>query len=325
MKALVAFLLTALVSLGAPAAAAAAGDYTLPFHDPGVGLSYGVDRDRAVGSQLDWTGQAWKDTAYHWGRVYDQHSGIDYPMPLQSAVAAARDGTVLDIEEGFGTTQFGSYGNFVRVGHPDGVETLYYHLAFGGALVSIGAQVQAGQTIGRSGCSGICYGSHLHFQVSQATASGVRTVDPMAERWWTTWPGRVPFLGGYVRESNASTEVIRQYTTATHWVEFRNLGGRTWWRDRSGARALLATWLPATRSSQFRATDWRSASVPTWLDPTSVPPDGTGRFTFGLRAAVPTGSYSEAFNLRIDPIYWFDAASLGNFYIPITVITNQIE
>ena len=37
MKALAAVLLTVLVSIGAPAAAAAAGDYTLPFHDPGVG------------------------------------------------------------------------------------------------------------------------------------------------------------------------------------------------------------------------------------------------------------------------------------------------
>ena len=38
-------------------AAAATDDYTLPFYDPGVALSYGVDRDPRVGVQLDYTGK----------------------------------------------------------------------------------------------------------------------------------------------------------------------------------------------------------------------------------------------------------------------------
>jgi hypothetical protein len=79
------------------------------------------------------------------------------------------------------------------------------------------------------------------------------------------------------------------------------------------------------RISGFRASDWPSGSVPTWLDPASVPPDGIGRFTFGLRAAVSPGSYSEAFNLKADLLAWFDWNRLGGYYIPIVVTSNQVE
>ena len=325
MRALRIGLLSAVVLLTLPATVAASGDYTLPFYDPTVGLSYGVDRNQTPGVQLDWTGQTWYDTATHYGRVYDQHTGIDYPMGLSSTVAASRDGTVVDLEEGYGTTAFGQFGNFVRIGHANGVETIYYHLAYAGALVRVGDRVVAGQLVARSGCSGMCYGAHLHFEVRQATSSGWRMVDPMAERWWTTWPGRVPFLGAYVRESNASTEVIKRGYTISHWVEFRNTGGRTWYRDLVTSRTLLGTWAPPGRSSAFRAADWPSSSVATWLDTASVPPDQVGRFTFGLRASVEPGSYSEAFNLRVDPVFWFDPARLGNFFVPIMVISNQLE
>ena len=42
--------------------AAAADDFTLPFHNPAVTLSYGLDRDPRPGYQLDWAGQLWHDS-----------------------------------------------------------------------------------------------------------------------------------------------------------------------------------------------------------------------------------------------------------------------
>jgi murein DD-endopeptidase MepM/ murein hydrolase activator NlpD len=318
-------MLLALSGLIAPAPVAAADDFTLPFHNPGVALSYGMDRDRRPGYQLDWTGQLWQDTVPHWGRVYDQHTGLDYPMGLYSAVAAARSGTVVDLQEGFGTTQYGNFGNFVRVRHADGRDTLYYHLAQSGALVAVGQAVAAGQTIGQSGCSGLCNGAHLHFELLRPSGSGWQSVDPMADRLWTTWPGRVPFSAAYVRESNAGTVTIKRQATVTHWVEFRNLGGRTWLRDVSSGRLKLGTWSPAGRASTFRASDWPASWVPTYLDPASVAPDGTGRFTFGLRAAVSPGSYTEFFNLLADPLFWFDHARLGGYYVPIFVTSGQVQ
>ena len=308
-----------------PTATYALDDYTLPFYDPTVTLSYGVDRDATLNRQLDWTGQVWNDGLTHYGRVYDQHTGADYPMALRSEVAAAKDGTVVDTEGGYGTSQFGSFGNFVKIQHSDGRQTLYYHLASaadGGIGVGIGADVVAGQRIGRSGCSGLCYGAHLHFELLtwSSTAKAFKPSDPLAERRWTTWPGRVPFDAAYVRENNGGTEVIRRGATVTHWVEFRNIGGRTW---RSGSTAL-ATWNPAAHASLFKATDWPNSWLATFVDATSVLPDGVGRFTFGLRGSPPAGSYVETFNLQSYGVRWFDHRRLGGFYVPI-VVSNLTE
>jgi murein DD-endopeptidase MepM/ murein hydrolase activator NlpD len=316
-------LLFALVVLGR-GTALAADDYTLPFYNPGVSLSYGMDRDRALNRQLDWTGQVWNDGVPHAGRVYDQHSGSDYPMALRSEVAAAKDGTVIDLEGSFGTSQFGNFGNFILLQHADGRRTLYYHLASaadGGIGVAIGNAVVAGQLIGRSGCSGTCYGAHLHFEMLawNASANAYRSADPLAERRWTTWPGRVPFAAAYVRESNSGTEVIRPGQTITHWVEFRNTGGRTWRNNATPGRIGLATWSPAAHASLFAATDWPSSWMATYLDAAAVAPDGVGRFTFGLRGSPPLGSYKETFNLVAQSIRWFDHARLGGFYVPIQV------
>ena len=327
---LVAAALLQLASLGiAVGSALATDDYTLPFYNPAVALSYGVDRDRALNRQLDWTGQAWNDGAPHYGRVYDQHTGVDYPMALRSEVAVAKDGTVVDVEGGFGTTQFGSFGNFVLVQHGDGRQTLYYHLASaadGGIGVAPGASVLAGQRIGRSGCSGLCYGAHLHFELLTWSSTATKFVpsDPLAERRWTTWPGRIPFDAAYVRESNGGTEVIRRGATITHWVEFRNTGGRTWRNSGAVGRIGLATWNPAAHASIFRAADWPYTWMATLLDATTVLPDGVGRFTFGLKGAPVPGSYTEAFNLQAQNLRWFDYKRLGNYHIPI-VISNLTE
>jgi len=305
-------------------AVAATDDYTLPFYDPDVTLSYGVDRNMQPGVQLDWTGQVWAGDAPHPGRVYDNHTGSDYPMAVLSHLAAAKAGTVVDVEGGFGTQEFGTFGNFVQIRHADGRHTLYYHLASaadGGLVVGVGQAVSAGQWVGRSGCSGICFGPHLHFEVLAPMSGKLVPVDPLSGRLYTTWPPRVPFLAGYVRESNAGTEVIERGGTITHWVEFRNLGGRSWRRDVSIGKIALGTWAPAKHASPFRASDWPSSWLATLADQSPVPPDGIGRFTFGLRGSVAEGSYRETFNLVADGLRWFDHARLGGFYVPIIVTT----
>lgn len=311
--------------LVACATARAADDYTLPFYDPDVGLLYGVDRDPRLGVQLDYTGKTWFDTSLHPGRVYDNHTGIDYPMPLHSPIAAAREGTVIDTEGGYGTEQYGQFGNFVRVQHDDGRDTLYYHLASradGGLDVRRDDEVVAGQKVGEAGCSGRCTGPHLHFEVLLAGEDFVQ-VDPMFRRLWTTWPGRVPFLAAYVRESNSGTEVVRRSKVVTHWVEFRNTGGRTWRPSIWPGRAVLGTWDPASHDSPFQATDWINSWAATRVD-AATSPDEVGRFTFGIRGGPPPGSYRETFNLTAQGVRWFDHEELGGFYIPI-VVSNLSE
>lgn len=299
----------------------AADDYTLPFHDPTVSLSYGVDRDPRSCVQADWTGQVWLDCAAHWGRVYDNHTGMDFPMPAFSGVAVARDGVVIDLFEGFGTWQFGANGNYVLVGHPDGKRTLYYHLAQNGVLVGVGDQVTAGQVIARSGCSGKCYGEHLHFELLAQQSGRWLPADPNWERRWTTWPGRVPFLATYWRENTAAAETVIRGQTIAHWVEFRNDGGRTWRNDIGRGRILLGTWNPAAHASPFRAWDWGSSWYATNVD-SATAPGQVGRFTFGLYGGPAPGSYRETFNLVANSLFWFDHAHLGGFWVPINVVSG---
>ena len=206
------------------------------------------------------------------------------------------------------------------VSHADGRRTLYYHLAQNGALVSVGQAVSAGQWIAASGCSGQCYGAHLHFEMRAAVGGYWTSVDPIFEKRFTTTPGRVPFLATYLRESNGGMEVIKRYTTVTHWVEFVNAGGRAWRNNVGIGRVLLGTWNPATHASIFGAIDWPSSWVASNVDQTSVPPGGVGRFTFGLHAESPPGNYDESFNLLANTLRWFDWQALGSFHVPITVI-----
>lgn len=302
------------LSLFAVGAAAATDDYTLPFTNPDVVMSYGVDRDPRACVQLDWTGQTWWDCTTHWGRSYDNHTGQDYPMGDGSTVVAARDGIVIDFSESNPSTP-GPWGNYVLVEHPGGVRTLYYHLLKDGALVERQQKVFAGQQIALSGCSGNCWGSHLHYEV---IING-RFTDPHADRRWTTWPARVPYLASYVGEDNPNTVFVKRGQTVGHWVEFRNNGGRQWRNDLGTLRLMLTTWNPALHASAFRAADWPSATVATNQDQVAVNPGGIGRYSFGIKGGPVAGEYTEYFNLLAQRVFWFDWGRIGEFRVPIRV------
>lgn len=97
--------------------------------------------------------------------------GIDidlYNNP-SAPIAAATSGTVIFA----GGNACCSYGLYVVVLSPDGIETLYAH--FSSISVSAGQQVSQGQTLGIAGCTGYCTGNHLHFEVID---NGVR-VNPL--------------------------------------------------------------------------------------------------------------------------------------------------
>ncbi len=88
-----------------------------------------------------------------WGRM---HTGIDIAVGYGTPIHAAASGTV--IFAGW----MGGYGNFVIVDHGGGLSTAYAHqssIAVGGGTVS------QGQVLGYVGCTGHCFGPHLHFEV----------------------------------------------------------------------------------------------------------------------------------------------------------------
>lgn len=91
------------------------------------------------------------------GESAEFHTGTDLACAQGSAVYAAADGIVRVA----GTHE--SYGNYLRLLHPNGDETLYAHLQY--LFVRPGEQVAAGQQIGTAGQTGRVTGPHLHFEL----------------------------------------------------------------------------------------------------------------------------------------------------------------
>ena len=87
------------------------------------------------------------------------HRGIDIPCSMGSDIIAVADGTVIYV--GY----LGNAGNAVIVDHGSGISSCYFHLSE--FLVSEGDSVTAGQTICKSGSTGVSTGPHLHFAVRE--------------------------------------------------------------------------------------------------------------------------------------------------------------
>jgi murein DD-endopeptidase MepM/ murein hydrolase activator NlpD len=92
-------------------------------------------------------------------KIYRAHHGVDYGVPVGTAVQAVGDGRV--ISAGWK----GQGGNEVRLRHTKGFETYYLHLSK--VLVKPGQQVRQGEVIALSGQTGLATGPHLDFRVSR--------------------------------------------------------------------------------------------------------------------------------------------------------------
>jgi murein DD-endopeptidase MepM/ murein hydrolase activator NlpD len=96
---------------------------------------------------------------------------VDFPVPVGTAVYAAREGIVVGSEGssslGGGSPEYRKFANYVIIEHSDGTMGNYYHLRQGGAAVTTGTKVSKGQLIGYSGNTGYSSGPHLHFSVSK--------------------------------------------------------------------------------------------------------------------------------------------------------------
>jgi murein DD-endopeptidase MepM/ murein hydrolase activator NlpD len=98
-------------------------------------------------------------TYFYEGKEIDQqvHLGFDLASTSAVPVVASNRGQVLHAD------YLGIYGNCVILDHGMGVQTLYAHLS--SIDVKPGDMVDKGQTLGRSGMTGLAGGDHLHFTV----------------------------------------------------------------------------------------------------------------------------------------------------------------
>ena len=111
-------------------------------------------------------------TYIYQGKEVDKqtHLGFDLASFAGTPIVASNRGKVLYAAD------LGIYGNCVIIDHGMGVQSLYGHLSSIG--VQVGAMVEKGQQIGKSGMSGLAAGDHLHFTM---LVNGVM-VNPI--EWW---------------------------------------------------------------------------------------------------------------------------------------------
>jgi murein DD-endopeptidase MepM/ murein hydrolase activator NlpD len=88
------------------------------------------------------------------------HPGIDIGVPSGTPIRAAASGKVT-LMQSVGAS--GGYGNYTCISHTSTLSTCYAHQSR--FATSLGASVSQGQVIGYSGCTGLCFGAHLHFEV----------------------------------------------------------------------------------------------------------------------------------------------------------------
>jgi|CEGF01.1.fsa_nt_gi murein DD-endopeptidase MepM/ murein hydrolase activator NlpD len=89
----------------------------------------------------------------------NKHNGIDFYSPVGSVIKSPATGVVVRI----GSTPYA--GNFIVLKHKDGYETRYLHL--NDILVKINETVLKGQTIAKTGKSGLVTGPILHWEVNR--------------------------------------------------------------------------------------------------------------------------------------------------------------
>jgi murein DD-endopeptidase MepM/ murein hydrolase activator NlpD len=98
------------------------------------------------------------------------HPGIDIGVPTGTPIRAAAAGKVVLMQN---EASSGGYGNFTCIQHTSVLSTCYAHQSR--FATSMGATVAQGQVIGYSGCTGRCFGPHVHFE----TRINGRVVNPM--------------------------------------------------------------------------------------------------------------------------------------------------
>lgn len=92
-----------------------------------------------------------------WGQM---HEGVDIAVPEMTPIRAAASGTVVLLQS---EASSGGYGNFTCLDHGGGLSTCYAHQS--SFAVAEGQSVSQGDIIGYTGCTGHCFGPHLHFEV----------------------------------------------------------------------------------------------------------------------------------------------------------------
>jgi murein DD-endopeptidase MepM/ murein hydrolase activator NlpD len=113
------------------------------------------------------------DARFGASRDAHAHEGQDVFAPAGTPLVAVRDGVVLE------TGDDGGRGNYIGIWSAEEGETyVYFHMLRPSALKP-GQRVSVGERVGRLGCTGSCWGDHLHFEIRRGRSLQAPAVDPL--------------------------------------------------------------------------------------------------------------------------------------------------
>jgi murein DD-endopeptidase MepM/ murein hydrolase activator NlpD len=172
----------AAVAAGAPAAAATAGELTplAPTLEAAGRLatlqSHRIPTRPAavfpVRGRVDWGEQDAAFGAWRGGHV---HEGQDLFAPAGTPLLAIRDGLMVE------TGDDGGRGNYVAIWSRAARRTFVYLHMLHPSRVKVGRRVRAGQRVGAVGCTGSCWGHHLHLEIRRGEGTTGKPLIPLPQ------------------------------------------------------------------------------------------------------------------------------------------------
>ena len=112
------------------------------------------------------------------------HEGQDLFSHSGTPLVAARDGVVIESKTE-NSAMSGGRGNYIGIYSPVDKRTyVYLHMLHPSPLKQ-GDGLKAGERIGQMGCTGSCYGTHLHFEIRLGHSLEAKPIDPLPiiKRW----------------------------------------------------------------------------------------------------------------------------------------------
>jgi murein DD-endopeptidase MepM/ murein hydrolase activator NlpD len=102
-----------------------------------------------------------------------RHEGQDVFADAGTTLVAIRDGTVVE------TGDDGGRGNFVAIWSPEVDRTFVYLHMRAPTPHAVGDAVSGGARVGAVGCTGSCWGDHLHLEMRVGRGTTGRPLDPL--------------------------------------------------------------------------------------------------------------------------------------------------
>ena len=118
----------------------------------------------------------WGDAEARFGasRGGHMHEGQDMFAAAGTPLVAIRDGRVVE------TGDDGGRGNYVAIWSSEARRTFVYMHMLRPARLGPGDAVRMGQRVGAVGCTGSCWGDHLHLEVRRGRGTTGAPHDPLA-------------------------------------------------------------------------------------------------------------------------------------------------